>query len=472
MSSRLRAAIGICVVLVSVGAGAQSAGSQAVQPCAEPVFLDTYPYATFKQLVPMELSGVTPGTEYLLKVNNREVKDGIAQSDKVSRKFRMPNLGDERREARLVMVLANDACENSPWKLKQKMGYRPPVQPETQSTPPANTPAPDPTPTPTPTPTPAPAVTTPTPTPTPTPKPTQTTPIKPIVPKQPVTTTPTGPAKDAKAWVTPLDPYTRLSEKAPQPVASINPDERVTEEANSTAALLGLLGLFIVIGGISAVAWTKFRRYDDEQLAALINPDGKLPSMLDDAAVDMGGGVKDADAAVAAAGATGLGVGGARATEANGGKKNGKDKQVEEPPKRAKRVEIKAPAMFGGAAVPPAVNGDTHTNGNGAPAVNGNGAHAPNGEPPSAYRNEVETELQRILHDAGLDAELEGILTDARAEAERRGVPMDPDLMLRALTDEADGSAKLSDAAKGELKQRFERIADEERSQIRPGSEH
>ena len=23
------------------------------------------------------------------------------------------------------MVLANDACENSPWKLKQKMGYRP-----------------------------------------------------------------------------------------------------------------------------------------------------------------------------------------------------------------------------------------------------------------------------------------------------------------------------------------------------------
>ena len=43
--------------------------------------------------------------------------------------------------------------------------------------------------------------------------------------------------------------------------------------------------------------------------------------------------------------------------------------------------------------------------------------------------------------------------------------------MLRALTDETNGSAKLSDAAKGELKQRFQRIADEERSQIRPGGE-
>ena len=82
-----------------------------------------------------------------------------------------------------------------------------------------------------------------------------------------------------------------------------------------------------------------------------------------------------------------------------------------------------------------------------------------------ATAHEVETELQRILSDAGLDAELEGILTDARAEAERQGVPMDSDLMLRALTDETNGSAKLSDTAKGELKQRFQRIAAEERSQ-------
>ena len=93
------------------------------------------------------------------------------------------------------------------------------------------------------------------------------------------------------------------------------------------------------------------------------------------------------------------------------------------------------------------------------------------GEPARSYRAEVETELQRILQEAGLDTELEGILSDARAEAARRGVPMDSDLMLRALTDETNGSAKLSDSAKGELKQRFQRIAAEERGEIRPTGE-
>ena len=111
----------MCAALVSLAAGAQPAGAQAAQACPEPVFNDTYPYATSKQLVPMELTGVTPGTEYLLKVDGREVKQGIADSDKVSRKFRMPKLGAKREEARLVLVLANDGCENSPWKLKQKM---------------------------------------------------------------------------------------------------------------------------------------------------------------------------------------------------------------------------------------------------------------------------------------------------------------------------------------------------------------
>lgn len=450
----------MCVALVSLGAGAQSAGSQAVQPCGEPVFVDTYEYATAKQLVPMELTGVTAGTEFLLKVNNREVKDGVVKGDRVSRKFRMPNLGDKRREARLVLVLANDSCENSPWKLKQKMGYRPLVQPEAQTAP---TPA-VPNSGPTPTVTPAPTATTPTPTP----KPVTPTSVEPIVPKQPVTITPTEPSKDARSWITPVDPYARSSEPPPTPLVSTNPADRQTEEANSVAALLGLLGLFIVIGGISAVAWNRFRRYDDEQLATLINPDGKLPSMLDDHAPDMDGGVRGAAKAVAAAGATGLGVGGARATKVNV-RPPDQSAQPTQPPK--KPVDVKAPAlplsMLTAPVIPPVVNGGAHANG--APAANG--AHA-NGEHAASYRQEVETELQRILHEAGLDAELEGILTDARAEAERRGVPMDSDLMLRALTDETNGSAKLSDAARGELKQRFQRIAAEERSQIRPRGEH
>ena len=136
----------------------------------------------------------------------------------------------------------------------------------------------------------------------------------------------------------------------------------------------------------------------------------------------------------------------------------------------AKKPEPAAPIPLIKAPIVPAVtNGDgAHVNGTPAPVTNG--AHASNGAHAPSYRQEVESELQRILQEAGLDAELEGILIDARAEAERRGVPMDSDLMLRALTDETNGSAKLSDAAKGELKQRFQRIAAEERSQAHPGA--
>ena len=450
MSSRLRAGFGMFVALVCLVAGAQSAGGQASQACPEPVFKDTYPYATFKQLVPMELTSVTPGTEYLLKVDGKEMKNGIADSDTVSRKFRMPNLGDKRKQAKLVVVMANDACENSPWKLKQKMGYKPPPETQTQNqtnpgstpttTPQTNTPTPTATPTPTPTPAPTPA-----PTPsvtTPAPKPTLTQPVKPVTPTQ---TTPTEPPKDAKTWVTPLDVFARGSDPAPQPPVSTDPSERDTEAANSSAALVGLGGLFIIIGGFAALAWTRFRRYDDSQLASLINPDGKLPSMLDNNAIDLGAGMTGAAAAAAAA------TGSVPTAAKNG--------HAQKPAK-----ELKAPV------VPPAKNG-AHTGAqrsNGSEAVTQIVAPQVATAPERSYREEVESELQRILKEAGLDAELEGILSDARAEAARRGVPMDSDLMLHALTDETNGTVKLSDSAKGELKQRFQRIAAEERGEIQP----
>src|SRR3954452_32296 len=120
MNSRLRAGLAICFALVPL------AGAQAAQACTEPVLEQTYPYATFQQLVPLTLNGVTPGTEYLLKINGREVKQGIADSDRGERQVRMPNLGDKRRTATLGVVMANDGCENSPWKLNEERGYRRP----------------------------------------------------------------------------------------------------------------------------------------------------------------------------------------------------------------------------------------------------------------------------------------------------------------------------------------------------------
>lgn len=468
----------------------------------------------------MEVTSVTPGTEYLLKVNGREVKEGITNTDKVSRKFRMPNLGDKARDARLVLVLANDTCENSPWKLKQEMRYRPaepPPQVQDQTPPPVS--QPDPTPTPTPTPTPAPNVTTPTPTPTPKPvKPIPAPSVKPSLPQQPTAVTPLEPPSDAKAWITPLDPYSKGSEKAVQPPAATDPADRATENANSTAALVGLLGLFVVLGGLSSIAWTKFRRYDDEQLATLLNPDGKLPAMLDDQAVDLGdAGMVGASAKAKVMGG-GLGVGGARAVPAVSSKPADSEAPavpatteapvvasairapvvpstestapVDRPEVPATSVPaIKAPIVppANGTApveppevtatplptikapiVPPAVAEPAQANG----AHVSNGAHTQqHAEPPSSYRQDVETELQRILSEAGIDAEVENILTGARAEAERQGVAMDSDLMLRALTDETKGSEQLTRRAKDQLEYRFQRIADEERSQPRPSGE-
>jgi hypothetical protein len=81
------------------------------------------------------------------------------------------------------------------------------------------------------------------------------------------------------------------------------------------------------------------------------------------------------------------------------------------------------------------------------------------------YRAEVETELQRILNEAGLEAELEGILADARAEAERYGIALDPDLMLKALCEEINGSAKLSETRCEELRAMFAGIIAEEAQQ-------
>ena len=89
----------------------------------------------------------------------------------------------------------------------------------------------------------------------------------------------------------------------------------------------------------------------------------------------------------------------------------------------------------------------------------------PNGAPQAERHAEVETEVHRILTEAGLEAGLEGILVHARAEAERSGIALDQDLMLEALCDEISGSAKLSDTAREELRSVFAGIIAEEAQQ-------
>ena len=291
--SRLRAGLAITFAAVSLMAGAQAA-----EACTEPTLGDLPARGEEKQLVRFELAGLTPGSEYLVKVGGRERKSGVATTDKVSRRFRMPHLGDSNRRVKVEVVIANDACETSPWKLEEKMTYRPapaPEPPATQVEPHSHAvaqPAPDPSPPPAPSPPAAPSITDPAPTPKAV--------DPPAVPKSSVTPTPaptvTPPAADedlkkGRAWVTPADPYQKAENTAPKlDDAALARTDRPADVANSTAALIGLGGIFLLLAGIGAIGWTRFRRYDDLRLEEILNPEGKLPTHLDPEAKDMGNG--------------------------------------------------------------------------------------------------------------------------------------------------------------------------------------
>jgi hypothetical protein len=639
--SRLRAGLAVTFAAVSLMAGAQAA-----QACTEPALGDLPARGQEKELIPFEVTGVTPGSEYLLKVNGRERKAGIADTDKVSRHFRMPTFGDSKRRVRVEVVLANDACENSPWKLEEKMTYEPAPQPEAPSAQPQPEPAPNPTPAPNPSPNPPPAPAAPSPpstgNPTPAPSPPVPAPAIKAPPAAKAAPPITEPPRDGKTWLTPLDPYQKQENVPLKLNAAALGADRPSEVANSTAALIALGGVFLLLVGSSAIAWTRFRRYDDERLHELENPEGKLPTHLDPNAADMQTVViqprlsrkersklseqemkeyiarrrqtikrvnKTKRKSVLPAFDPTAGLSAADAAAALARK--GKQKPDEPPPKKKRRglrrrkaapvtaepvaakaptpVDSKAPdgefveqprlsrkersklseqelteytkrrrqtikrinkskrkavlptfdptatgaaAAAGGSAgsadaeqkadepekkkkrlprlrrrkhsVPaaeqPAPEAAPASNGKPPaaavppiPAPHVNGAGEANGTPPAAappaepasppaaapqpqpaakhsYRAEVESELQRILADAGLHAEVDGILADAKKEAERQGVPIDSELMLKALCDETNGSAKLSDSARGELESRFKRIVAEERGEGRPRS--
>ena len=82
---------------------------------------------------------------------------------------------------------------------------------------------------------------------------------------------------------------TRRLENAPPKLneAALARTDRPSDVANSTAALIGLGGLFLLLAGTAAIGWTRFRRYDDQRLDEILNPEGKLPTHLDPKAKDM-----------------------------------------------------------------------------------------------------------------------------------------------------------------------------------------
>jgi hypothetical protein len=576
--SRLRAGLAITFAALCLMAGAQAAYGQ--QTCAEPKLGDIAARGEAKKLVRFKVTGLTPGSEYLVKVASRERKSGVATGSEVSRRFRMPSLGQDRLRVLVEVVVANDACENSPWKLSEKITYVPPPAPAPTAQPPAKQPSPTPAPTPQANPSPAPPAPSPPPAPSITkPSPSPQPPIPGPQKQSPQLPVPSvsEPAKDTRTWLTPLDNYQKGDNKPVKLNKSILArTDQPSDVANSTAALIGLAGIFLLLAGTGAIAWTRFRRFDDQRLDEIMNPEGNLPTHLDPKAGDMvvaaAGGktrwfrrfwrkpkvaapVAQGAAAGAAAGATATGaaVAGAAASKQPRGRRAKKKAQAEleariaagrgkgkgvlahlsdeerakmsdeevaelkeklqRERRAAQRGRRKAPlpnfdptdpkAVAAAAAAaakaaeaptsetdngkpPPAVvpppgatphaNGAAHTNGTPKPAALPPAKPAPPPGRPAkgrpldrrSYRKEVEGELQRILNDAGLHAEVDGILADAKAEAQRQGVPIDSELMLRALSEETNGAAKLSASAKEELESRFKRIVAEERGEHHP----
>ena len=95
--------------------------------------------------------------------------------------------------------------------------------------------------------------------------------------------------KKGRAWVTPADPYQKAENTPPKlDEAALARTDRPADVANSTAALIGLGGIFLLLAGSGAIGWTRFRRYDDLRLEEILNPEGKLPTHLDPKAKDMG----------------------------------------------------------------------------------------------------------------------------------------------------------------------------------------
>jgi hypothetical protein len=425
-----------------------SSGAQAAYACNDPAIGKLAATAKAGQKVPYKLTSMTAGAEYLVRVSGREVSSGTAAGTTLSERFKMPDLGDKSRTAKVEVVVAHDACENSPWKLKAAMGYVVPAAPApTTNNQTSPTPA-------------VPVVANPAPRSTSTGTPSSakvSNPAKAIKaapsskPAQPAE--PSAPALNGRAWVTPTDPAARSTAKLAQP--ELPRSRRPVEQARSAHALIGLGVIFILIAIGTGVGLLALNRKDAE-----INTDeeeGRLPSHLGEEAPKTGehaAGDLVATPVVAAAAVTGAASGAASGQEVvNGnGHSNGNSNGHANGDGHASGSP---PAQANGHATGQA-NG--HTNGNGNEA-NGQATGPENGA-------QVEAELQTVLGDAGVQGELDGILAAVTAEAERKGVAVDPDAILAALCSESEAVAGLSEPARDELRSQFRQIIAEERQRV------
>jgi hypothetical protein len=428
-----------------VGTATGTTGAQQASTCQTPRLtgLPKTPQLA-NATVHFKLTRVPAGGYYVVRAADAEVAGGTATGSTAKGQFVLPDQGTHAGKVLIAIVVETDSCSNAPWKLEKRILYKAaPAQAQAPATPATGGPA-------------APAAAAPA-------APAKAAPQPPIkLPKfqKPLTQRlpQTGPPPSRRTWLTPLDGGARLDQKLSLPALSRL--EQKTEKANSSNALLGLgivAAILTLAGGGGFLVFSRrdkvlFDRAMTEQLKHLEEGDPGV------------GFSEDPDAPLAPVEAAPFAAAPVPISTEPISTEPISTEPISTEPIPAERISTEPLPTEGDPTEPlPTEPAPTEP----LPIV----AHS-NGAPPSQHHAEVEAELQRILNEAGLEAGLEGILVDAREEAERSGIALDQDLMLQALCDEINGSAKLSDTRRDELRSMFAGIIAEEAQQAPADPEH
>jgi len=491
---------------------------QAASTCQEPKMAKLPAKRKVDQSFKVTTNNVAPGTQWLLRIGGFDWAAGTAESDTVVWEVQMGDFGDKARKVKVEMVLANEACQNSPWKVVQKIGY--PGYKTTQTKADPNSGQSQETP----------ATSSPTPnrgngqaqTPaskTPVVKPQKVKPFRPL-------RAPT----DGRVWVTPADVNAHSNEKFKNP--KIPRAEIAVDQAQSENALYGLSILFVVIALVTAISLIVLNKKDLSANVAI--EEGRLPTHLDTR--DIGPLELSAAAAqVLQKGAIPASVLEADATAPVLGEQTQEDDEraaelpteevaahaapdhhtepdhiaaepgdVPVPVAGAEESHMPAPPPvqdLGDAAVRPFLEEDEATDtevpstaephstavsagalhqaaeqadadiADGAAAAhdqNGTAAaHDQNGaaHDQNGAANQFDEMVQAMLADSSVNDELRGIVAQARKDALEQGLPVNRDALISEL-ERVTASAHLPGPSRDKLMARFEQIVSEELQQV------
>jgi len=473
-----------------------AAGTQAVSSCPEPKMAKLPRKKQVGSKVVVKASGVTVGAQWLLRIDGHDWAAGNADSDKIRYEGQLSDFGLRPRKLDVELVLANESCENSPWKLTRKIGYagrfngaltdpNAPKQPATQT--PAQTPD-----------TAANGA-----------NPGAVTPAAPklVIPKpvKPKKIEPLTVPTDGRIWVTPTDITAHSTDQPKNP--KLPRAELKVDDAQSTSALVGLGVMFIAIAIAIGVGLVFLNRKDMAGDAAA--EEGRLPSHLDTS--DIGNlSLSAAGTEVVKQGPVPVSLFAADATA---------PVLAEEAPEQEAPTEAipghvepdhiasepgDVPVPVAGAEhsyapVPPPVESlgeeynvnsfleerapteeevpsaaEPHHTAESADALHAAAAAADrdnaamaanpaNGQAPAQNGSEegFDKIVAEMLEDGALQQELRGIVAEAREDAARAGVPVDRDAIINEL-DRVTSAVNLSGPARDKLMARFDEIVSEE----------